>query len=117
MFALALGLATWISVALISFAALLGSRGFVGPSIPWPVIVVTLALMLAALALVVPVLALLVRRFHDQNLSGWWVLLGFIPYLGGFILLLVMTFPGTSGPNRFGPDPDGGGDTVSDVFM
>ena len=61
--------------------------------------------ILIALALIIPGLAVQVRRFHDQDKSGWFVLLGFIPYVGGLIMLIFMLLPGTTGPNRFGPDP------------
>ena len=57
------------------------------------------------LVFLIPGLAVQVRRFHDQDKSGWFVLLGFIPYLGGLILLVFMCLEGTRGPNRFGPDP------------
>ncbi len=57
------------------------------------------------LASFIPALAVQVRRFHDQDRSGWFVLLNFIPYLGGLIVLVFMVLEGTKGPNRFGPDP------------
>ena len=63
--------------------------------------------LLLALAVFIPALACQVRRFHDQDKSGWFVLLGFIPLLGGIIVLVFMLLEGTSGPNRFGPDPKG----------
>ncbi len=68
-----------------------------------------LIILLALLALVflIPGIAVTVRRFHDQDKSGWFYLLNFIPYLGGFIVLVFMCFEGTRGPNRFGPDPKG----------
>jgi uncharacterized membrane protein YhaH (DUF805 family) len=53
----------------------------------------------------IPGLAVQVRRFHDQDKSGWFILLGFIPYVGSLILLVFMCLEGTRGPNRFGPDP------------
>jgi uncharacterized membrane protein YhaH (DUF805 family) len=46
-----------------------------------------------------------VRRFHDQDKSGWFVLLSLIPFLGAIIVLVFMFLEGTKGPNRFGPDP------------
>ena len=46
-----------------------------------------------------------VRRVHDTNASGWWVLLAFIPYAGNLIMLVWCCFKGTAGENRFGPDP------------
>ncbi|GHE61162.1 membrane protein [Camelimonas fluminis] len=67
---------------------------------------------LLALATVVPLIALQVRRFHDRNLSGWWylllVVLGVIPYLGivfSIAILVISILKGTDGPNKFGPDP------------
>jgi len=57
------------------------------------------------LASIIPSIALQVRRFHDQDRSGWMVLLGFIPYVGGLIVFIFMCLKGTTGPNRFGPDP------------
>ena len=70
--------------------------------------------VIGALALFVPGIAVQVRRFHDQDRSGWFVLLSFVPYVGGLILLVFMCLPGTVGPNRFGPDPKG--ENLSDVF-
>lgn len=57
------------------------------------------------LVFLIPGLAVQVRRFHDQDKSGWFILLGFIPYIGGIILFVFMCLEGTRGPNRFGPDP------------
>jgi uncharacterized membrane protein YhaH (DUF805 family) len=61
--------------------------------------------MIFGLAVLVPSIAVQVRRFHDQDRSGWMVLIGLIPYVGGLILLVFMCLEGTRGPNRFGPDP------------
>ena len=60
------------------------------------------------LALLYPSLAVAVKRFHDRDKSGWWVLIILIPVIG-FIWYLVELgcLPGTPGPNRFGPDPLG----------
>ena len=66
------------------------------------------------LALLVPSIAVQVRRFHDQDRSGWMVLIGLIPYVGGIIVLVFMCLEGTRGPNRFGPDPKD--PTHQDVF-
>lgn len=62
-------------------------------------------LVLWGLASIIPSLAVQVRRFHDQDRSGWMILLGFIPYVGGIIVFVFMCLQGTRGPNRFGPDP------------
>lgn len=61
--------------------------------------------LLFFLAIIVPSIAVQVRRFHDQDKSGWFVLIGLIPLIGGIIVLVFMCLEGTRGPNRFGPDP------------
>lgn len=53
----------------------------------------------------IPNISVQVRRFHDQGLTGFLVLLGFIPYIGGIIVLVFMLIPGTKGPNKYGEDP------------
>jgi uncharacterized membrane protein YhaH (DUF805 family) len=64
------------------------------------------ALFWAACTLVflIPYVAVAVRRLHDTNRSGWWLLLVFVP-LGNIVLLIWFCAPSTSGPNRFGPMP------------
>lgn len=57
------------------------------------------------LAIIVPSIAVQVRRFHDQDKSGWFVLIGFIPLLGGLIVLVFMCLEGTKGANSYGEDP------------
>jgi uncharacterized membrane protein YhaH (DUF805 family) len=63
--------------------------------------------LLLILGIIIPGIAVQVRRFHDQDKSGWFVLLGLIPFVGGLIVLVFMLLEGTKGPNRFGPDPKG----------
>lgn len=62
----------------------------------------------ATLALVLPNLAVEVRRLHDTDRRGWWVLLSFLPILGWIVLLVFYVMRGTGGPNRFGPSPEPG---------
>lgn len=71
-------------------------------------------LLLAAYGLVVliPGIAVTVRRLHDRDMSGWWYLgfiaLSFIPLVGALAslaLFVITLLPGTMGPNRFGADP------------
>jgi uncharacterized membrane protein YhaH (DUF805 family) len=61
--------------------------------------------MLALIGLFVPQLAVQVRRFHDQDRSGWFALLNLIPYIGMVIVLVMMLLQGTDGDNRFGENP------------
>ncbi len=49
-----------------------------------------------------------VKRWHDRDKSGWWVLINFIPFIGWLWATIELGFlRGTMGPNRFGPDPLG----------
>jgi uncharacterized membrane protein YhaH (DUF805 family) len=61
-------------------------------------------LLIFALGSFIPSLAVIVRRLHDQDKSGWFVLLGLVP-IANIVLLVFMFLEGTKGPNRFGPDP------------
>lgn len=67
--------------------------------------IIGLLLGVYALATFIPSLAVTVRRFHDQDKSGWFVLLALIPFVGGIILLVFMCLEGTGGDNQFGPNP------------
>jgi uncharacterized membrane protein YhaH (DUF805 family) len=65
------------------------------------------ALLLFWAAMLIPYLAVLVRRLHDSDKSGWWILIYFAP-LGGLVLFVFTLLNGTAGPNRFGEDPING---------
>lgn len=55
------------------------------------------------LALIWPLLAVNVKRWHDLDMAGWWVLLSLVPLLGWPVTLIANGFlPGTQGPNRYG---------------
>ena len=63
---------------------------------------------LLLLVLLWPALALQVKRWHDRDKSGWWVLTGFIPVVGPIWSLIECgILDGTPGPNRFGLSPKG----------
>ena len=57
------------------------------------------------LAILLPSIAAGIRRLHDTNRSGWWLLIGLIPILGAIILLVFFVTQGTVGPNQYGDDP------------
>ena len=57
------------------------------------------------LAILLPNLAISVRRLHDIDRSGWWILIALIPFIGGIVLLIFDLLPGTPQENRFGPVP------------
>ncbi|AEB44166.1 DUF805 domain-containing protein [Micromonospora maris] len=61
--------------------------------------------LLVNLAVLLPSLAVAVRRLHDIDRTGWWLLLALIPIVGWIVLLVFALQNGTPGPNRFGPSP------------
>lgn len=56
-------------------------------------------------ALLLPGLGVGVRRLHDGNRSGWWLLVALVPVVGAFLLIYWFVQRGTVGANNFGPDP------------
>ena len=123
-------LATIIAYIVVMIVdSILGLDGMAGPY--------GLLSLVLMLALLVPSLSVTVRRLHDTNRSGWWMLVAIIPYFimgvlaggaiasgsmgalagvglislvalaGAIVLLVFMVLPGTTGDNRFGADPYG----------
>jgi len=66
-----------------------------------------------SLATIVPSICVAIRRLHDTDRTGWWLLIGLIPLVGALILIFFFVQKGTDGPNRFGPDPLEGGPSGS----
>ena len=60
---------------------------------------------LYALAVLLPSLAIAIRRLHDTGKSGWMILLGLIPFVG-FIILIVFYVQPSDGPNAYGQGPE-----------
>lgn len=60
---------------------------------------------LFGLFFIIPWIAISVRRLHDVNKSGWYLLLWFLPIIGWIWLFVLSVTEGDSGPNKYGPDP------------
>lgn len=60
-----------------------------------------------ALAVLIPGLAVSVRRLHDTGRSGWWLLIALIPVIGAIVLLVFMVLEGKPGTNQYGSNPKG----------
>ncbi|MEU3253632.1 DUF805 domain-containing protein [Streptomyces sp. NPDC006997] len=56
-------------------------------------------------AMLVPSLSVGVRRLHDTGRSGWWLLIGAVPFVGGVVLLVFACLDGQPGVNKYGPNP------------
>ncbi|WP_217235351.1 DUF805 domain-containing protein [Streptomyces sp. AC555_RSS877] len=57
------------------------------------------------LAILLPSLAVTVRRLHDTGRTGWWVLIGLVPLVGAIVMLVFLCSEGESGANKFGANP------------
>ncbi len=64
---------------------------------------------LLELALLLPNLGIAVRRLHDTNRSGWWILIALVPIVGIILLIVWYCAAGTTGANEYGPDPKAAG--------
>ncbi len=62
---------------------------------------------LYSLAVLIPSLAVTVRRLHDTGRTGWWLLIGLIPLIGAIVLLVFMLLDSQPGDNEYGANPKG----------
>lgn len=80
-----------ISIILGFVEGLVGSPGIIG--------------LLYSLAVIIPGIAVTVRRLHDTERSGWWLLTAFVPLIGAIVLLVFMAQDSKSGQNQYGANP------------
>lgn len=60
---------------------------------------------LYTLAIILPLIALAVRRLHDTGRSGWWILIGLVPLVGPIVLIVFYVTDSQPGTNEYGPNP------------
>ena len=58
-----------------------------------------------SLVILLPALAVSVRRLHETGRSGWWMLLLLLPLLGALVILVFMLLASNEGENEYGPHP------------
>ncbi len=58
-----------------------------------------------SLVVIIPGIAVSIRRLHDTSRSGWWLLISFVPIVGGIVLLVFMVQDSKPGENEFGSNP------------
>jgi uncharacterized membrane protein YhaH (DUF805 family) len=75
-----------------------------------------------SLAVFIPSIAVMVRRLHDTNRSGWWIFVGLIPIVGAIVLIIFAVQDSTPGENKYGQNPksvsattSSGSATVSEI--
>jgi uncharacterized membrane protein YhaH (DUF805 family) len=61
--------------------------------------------VIVGLGLLLPGLSVAIRRLHDTNRTGWWILIGLIPLIGFIVLLVFYVQEGDAGDNKYGPPP------------
>lgn len=91
---------------LLSFAGQI-LAGILGSILPILGLIIGILLIVAFLGLLIPGIAVSIRRLHDLDRSGWWLLIALVPLVGLIVLLYFFCSKGTDGDNRFGPDPKG----------
>ncbi|OQY23195.1 MAG: hypothetical protein B6I37_05835 [Desulfobacteraceae bacterium 4572_35.2] len=80
-----------IAVVLGFIEGLFGSPGILGS--------------IYSLAVLVPSIAVSMRRLHDTGRSGWWMLIGFVPLIGAIVLLIFFVQDSMQSSNQYGPSP------------
>ncbi|MDQ0104695.1 uncharacterized membrane protein YhaH (DUF805 family) [Paenarthrobacter nicotinovorans] len=100
--ALVLGVVGFVLQILTGLLGAAGSTTTSTGNVPGPGGIVGLILIFVFyLAVLIPSIALLVRRLHDGNFSGWLALLGLIPFVGGLALLVFSLLPSNPAGQRF----------------
>ena len=64
--------------------------------------------IIAAVAFILPLLSVQVRRLHDTGRTGWWWWIGIIPIVGTIVLIVFYLLASEEGENQYGPNPQGG---------
>ncbi|PRY18082.1 DUF805 domain-containing protein [Kineococcus rhizosphaerae] len=106
---LVLGVALVIALVAVGGAASATGSDTVGAGGSIALVLLYLLVGAVSLALLLPSLAVHVRRLHDTGRSGWWILISLVP-LGGIVLLVFNVMDSVPGPNQHGPNPKGVGD-------
>ena len=91
-------LANMIVSVVLSMLVMLGGDSFIAT-------LFSMVSGLYSLAILIPGIAVTVRRLHDIDKSGWWYLIGLVPCIGSIVLLVFTCLAGTPGDNKYGPDP------------
>lgn len=93
-----------VAIIEIALSIILSILGLIGGVF---VIIGSFITVLFGLAIIIPTLALWMRRLHDTGKSGWWLLINIIPVVGSIVLLIFALLDSQPGDNKYGPNPKG----------
>lgn len=88
----------FVLINMIICAVLNVIQSVIGMGTPYISIIYSLGVLL-------PSIAVAIRRLHDTDRSGWWLLLSLIPVIGTIVIIVFLCQNGTAGNNRFGANP------------
>jgi uncharacterized membrane protein YhaH (DUF805 family) len=94
-----------IFISVVSFVISYSTGTETDTGMGWFGLFIYLVFIIYSLGVIIPNLAVTVRRLHDTNRSGWWYFISLIPFIGGLLLLIYLIEDGTPGDNQYGPDP------------
>lgn len=98
-------IARFFIMFLLLFYAMYNISMPINPNESWFSIIINCFIAIFLLLSVFQTFPLTVRRLHDLNLSGWWLLATFLPLMGQVSLIVLSILKGNSGPNKYGPPP------------
>jgi uncharacterized membrane protein YhaH (DUF805 family) len=98
----------WVLVSLIAGFVLGFIDGMINPSLAMSAVPIGPVSGIFLLATLIPNIALGMRRLHDTDKSGWWLLISLIPFVGAIVLIVFYILPGTAGDNKFGANVEAG---------
>ncbi|THF84883.1 DUF805 domain-containing protein [Deinococcus sp. KSM4-11] len=96
-----------VLVSLPALSASTDGNGQTSSPLMWLMIISGLLILLYSLFILLPSLAVSVRRLHDTGKSGWWYLISFVPFIGSLAVLVLMVLDSEPGSNPWGPNPKG----------
>lgn len=86
------------------YVLMIASAAVAGENATLPLIFMGL-LGLYGLFILIPGIAVMVRRLHDIGRTGWWWLIGLVPFVGAIVLLVFTVMEGEPGSNQYGENP------------
>lgn len=94
---------TLINIAIAVIISVLGS--ILGSIAGILATILSIVSLLFTLAMLLPGIAVAIRRLHDTGRSGWWLLIGLVPLVGGLILIYFLVLDSQPGSNQYGSNP------------